>query len=118
VTLQVLQDRNNLIRRKGDSRVSFCPPIAENPITVHVIHLLWTFSLGKGICDIGMPEVHTQRDSKSYLQAKVNLLGRGCIRCTMDHGFTTTCGTVTYTSNFLGVVFMGLDRIQPNPIEN
>jgi hypothetical protein len=65
VTLQVLQDRNNRIRRKGGSRVSFCPPISENPITVHVLHLLWTFSLGKGICDIGVPEVHTQCGSKS-----------------------------------------------------
>jgi hypothetical protein len=65
VTFHVLQDMNNRIRSKGDSRVSFCPPIAEHPITVHVVHLLWTFSLGEGICDIGVPEVQTHRGSKS-----------------------------------------------------
>jgi hypothetical protein len=109
---------NNRTMRKGNSRVSCCPPIPKNPITVHVVHLLWTVILIEGICDIVVSEVHTERGSRNYLQAKVNLLGCGCISCTMDHGFTTKGGTVRYASEFLAVVFMGLDRIQPNPIEN
>jgi hypothetical protein len=36
----------------------------------------------------------------------------------MDHGFTTTGGTITLASDFLAVLLMGLDRVQPNSIEN
>jgi hypothetical protein len=61
MNLEVLGDRNNRIRGGENVRVPFCPPISENLIASYVIHLLGTFSLGKGICEICVPAVHTQQ---------------------------------------------------------
>jgi hypothetical protein len=49
MALEVLQDRNNRIGGKWNIRVPCLPPIFENLIAVHVMHLLGTFCLGEGI---------------------------------------------------------------------
>jgi hypothetical protein len=61
MTLKVLEDSNHHIRRKGNVRVLFCPPIAEDVIAAHIIDLLGTICFSECIGGIGVSEVHTQQ---------------------------------------------------------
>jgi hypothetical protein len=59
MALEVLQDRNNYIGGGGGWHIRVpclhLPPIFENLIAAHVIHMLGKFCLGKGIGHICVP---------------------------------------------------------------
>jgi hypothetical protein len=98
--------------------MSVSPPFPENTVTMHVVHLLRPISFHKGVRDIGMPEEYTKWCCDRNLDAKIDLLGSRCIRSIMDHRLFTTCGTITYTPEFLAVDLVRFYEVQPNPKEN
>jgi hypothetical protein len=118
MSLKVLVDGSNCIWRKWSIRISVSPSFPENTVTTPVVHLLRLISFRKGVRDIDIPEEHTKCCCDKNLDAKIDLLGSRYIRSTMDHHLSTTCGTITYTTDFLTVVLVRFYGVQPHNKQN
>jgi hypothetical protein len=80
--------------------------------------LLWSIGFSEGIGDVGVPDPEARNSRESDLETEVDLLGSRRVRVTRDYNVTTTCGAVANPANFLAVVFVLLDRLYPDPVEN